>query len=76
MLQAAETLDVQKRRIYDITNVLEGIGLVEKRNKNLVHWCGGSVHDLSPEQVDLHTDLVCIICPICHGCFSERVSIQ
>lgn len=25
---------VQKRRIYDITNVLEGIGLIEKQSKN------------------------------------------
>lgn len=28
----------QKRRIYDITNVLEGIGLIEKKTKNLVRW--------------------------------------
>ena len=38
---AAEQLGVQKRRIYDITNVLEGIGLIEKRNKNHIAW----VHD-------------------------------
>ena len=30
----------QKRRIYDITNVLEGIGLIEKRNKNCIKWKG------------------------------------
>lgn len=30
----------QKRRIYDITNVLEGIGLIEKRSKNSVVWRG------------------------------------
>ena len=35
---AASALQVQKRRIYDITNVLEGIGLIEKRNKNQVCW--------------------------------------
>lgn len=36
---AAEQLDVkQKRRIYDITNVLEGIGLIEKNSKNLIKW--------------------------------------
>ena len=29
---------VQKRRIYDITNVLEGIGLIEKTSKNHVCW--------------------------------------
>lgn len=27
---AVTQLNVQKRRIYDITNVLEGIGLIEK----------------------------------------------
>lgn len=29
-----------KRRIYDITNVLEGIGLIEKISKNVVQWKG------------------------------------
>jgi transcription factor E2F4/5 len=37
--KAAETLEVrQKRRIYDITNVLEGIGLIEKESKNSIRW--------------------------------------
>ncbi|KAF2885669.1 hypothetical protein ILUMI_20520 [Ignelater luminosus] len=36
---AADLLAVrQKRRIYDITNVLEGIGLIEKRSKNSIQW--------------------------------------
>jgi transcription factor E2F3 len=35
---AATTLNVQKRRIYDITNVLEGIGLIEKTSKNNIKW--------------------------------------
>ena len=35
---AAQQLEVQKRRIYDITNVLEGIGLIEKKSKNNVRW--------------------------------------
>ncbi|KAG6770339.1 hypothetical protein POTOM_026017 [Populus tomentosa] len=37
---AAEILEVQKRRIYDITNVLEGIGLIEKTLKNRIRWKG------------------------------------
>jgi hypothetical protein len=35
---AAAQLGVAKRRIYDITNVLEGIGLIEKKSKNQIHW--------------------------------------
>ena len=35
---AAKALGVQKRRIYDITNVLEGIVLIEKRSKNHIAW--------------------------------------
>lgn len=34
------TLKVQKRRIYDITNVLEGIGLIKKGGKNYIKWNG------------------------------------
>ncbi|XP_067331668.1 transcription factor E2F5 [Channa argus] len=38
---AADSLAVkQKRRIYDITNVLEGVGLIEKKNKNIIQWRG------------------------------------
>ncbi|BFG34884.1 hypothetical protein CerSpe_211570 [Prunus speciosa] len=35
-------LEVQKRRIYNIyiTNVLEGIGLIEKKLKNRIQWKG------------------------------------
>jgi len=38
--KAADLLKVQKRRIYDITNVLEGIGAIEKVGKNNVQWVG------------------------------------
>ena len=31
---------MQKRRIYDITNVLEGIGLIAKHKKNKIRWNG------------------------------------
>ncbi|CAF1815313.1 transcription factor E2FA-like isoform X1 [Brassica napus] len=48
--KAAETLEVQKRRIYDITNVLEGIDLIEKPLKNRILWKG--VDALRPGDVD------------------------
>ena len=38
--QAAHQLGVPKRRFYDITNVLEGIGLIEKKSKNIFLWKG------------------------------------
>ncbi|KAI1890425.1 hypothetical protein AGOR_G00153580, partial [Albula goreensis] len=38
---ASQALEVQKRRIYDITNVLEGIQLVSKKSKNHIQWLGG-----------------------------------
>jgi len=38
---ASNRLAVQKRRIYDITNVLEGIGILEKKSKNNIQWRGG-----------------------------------
>ncbi|KAK8546259.1 hypothetical protein V6N12_027054 [Hibiscus sabdariffa] len=49
--KAAETLEVQKRRIYDITNVLEGIGLIEKTLKNKIRWKG--VDDSRPGEADI-----------------------
>ncbi|KAL0370213.1 UNVERIFIED_CONTAM: Transcription factor E2FB [Sesamum angustifolium] len=48
--KAADTLEVQKRRIYDITNVLEGIGLIEKKLKNRIQWKGVDVS--RPGEVD------------------------
>ncbi|ORZ04474.1 E2F/DP family winged-helix DNA-binding domain-domain-containing protein [Absidia repens] len=45
---AAKQLKVQKRRIYDITNVLEGIRLIEKNSKNHVRWIGKDA--ASPQQ--------------------------
>ena len=51
--QAADTLAVrQKRRIYDITNVLEGIGLIEKRSKNSIQWLGAGPGCNSREVTD------------------------
>lgn len=38
--EAASMLKVQKRRIYDITNVMQGLGFIEKSIKNKVKWKG------------------------------------
>jgi len=53
--QAATALGVQKRRIYDITNVLEGIGLIEKRSKNNIQWKGMGVTGSANIQQELDT---------------------
>ncbi|NXA54501.1 E2F2 factor, partial [Nothocercus julius] len=46
--RAAELLEVQKRRIYDITNVLEGIQLIRKKSKSHIQWMGmGIFEDVS-----------------------------
>lgn len=50
---AANCLAVkQKRRIYDITNVLEGVGLIEKKNKNIIQWRGRNCQNQSAEAVE------------------------
>lgn len=36
--KVATKLGVRKRRVYDITNVLDGIDLVEKKSKNHIRW--------------------------------------
>ncbi|XP_047202182.1 transcription factor E2F2 isoform X2 [Girardinichthys multiradiatus] len=42
---ATEVLEVQKRRIYDITNVLEGVQLIRKKSKNNIQWLMGNVFE-------------------------------
>ena len=39
-------LNVQKRRTYDITNVLEGINLIERYKKNHVRWIATAPSDI------------------------------
>ncbi|RUS72376.1 hypothetical protein EGW08_019856 [Elysia chlorotica] len=68
--KASEVLEVQKRRIYDITNVLEGINLIQKKSKNNIQWRGAAntftasgepsipqVTQISTASVDLHSDM-------------------
>lgn len=60
--EAVKVLAVpQKRRIYDITNVLEGIGLIEKITKNVVQWKGvlpgDNAHNISRRHMLLKCEL-------------------
>ncbi|KAK1350534.1 E2F transcription factor 3 [Hamiltosporidium tvaerminnensis] len=41
--QASQILGVSKRRIYDITNVLEGLDLLCKYGVNTARWKGGEI---------------------------------
>ncbi|XP_007904032.1 transcription factor E2F4 [Callorhinchus milii] len=59
---AADTLAVrQKRRIYDITNVLEGIGLIEKKSKNSIQWKGVgpgcNTREIADKLIDLKAEI-------------------
>ncbi|XP_021902525.1 transcription factor E2FC-like [Carica papaya] len=62
----AEVLEVQKRRIYDITNVLEGIGLIEKTSKNHIRWKGAD--NLGPKELDNQVALLKVHLEL-HGLF-------
>uniref|UniRef100_A0A0D9ZKL5 E2F/DP family winged-helix DNA-binding domain-containing protein n=1 Tax=Oryza glumipatula TaxID=40148 RepID=A0A0D9ZKL5_9ORYZ len=46
---------VRKRRIYDITNVLEGTGLIEKKLKNRIRWRGSD-----DSGTNLDSDISCL----------------
>ncbi|XP_054651647.1 transcription factor E2F1 [Dunckerocampus dactyliophorus] len=58
---ASQVLDVQKRRIYDITNVLEGIQLISKKSKNHIQWLGNRIDG---ESVARHQKLQREVCDL------------
>ncbi|XP_060128465.1 transcription factor E2F6 isoform X2 [Zootoca vivipara] len=56
--EVSRTLGVRKRRVYDITNVLDGIHLIQKRSKNLIH--GSDIKQITirtPEHQKLRDEL-------------------
>uniref|UniRef100_A0A3P8T5H4 E2F transcription factor 6 n=1 Tax=Amphiprion percula TaxID=161767 RepID=A0A3P8T5H4_AMPPE len=40
--QVTSSLQTRKRRVYDITNVLDGIKLIEKQSANRIKWIGST----------------------------------
>ncbi|XP_066864246.1 transcription factor E2F6 isoform X2 [Kogia breviceps] len=57
--KVATKLGVRKRRVYDITNVLDGIDLVEKKSKNHIRWIGSDLSNFGavPQQKKLQEEL-------------------
>ncbi|NXL33887.1 E2F6 factor, partial [Glaucidium brasilianum] len=58
--EVATALGVRKRRVYDITNVLDGINLIQKRSKNLIQWVGSNFDQVvgkTPQQQSLRDEL-------------------
>ncbi|KAM6974866.1 transcription factor E2F3 [Tautogolabrus adspersus] len=51
----AQELNAPKRRVYDVTNVLEGIQLIKKKSKNCIQWLGGKTNvQIDQELKDLN----------------------
>ena len=38
--EVGDRLGVSKRRLYDITNILEGVGILKKISMNQIEWYG------------------------------------
>ncbi|KAB0340995.1 hypothetical protein FD755_024538 [Muntiacus reevesi] len=55
----AAKLGVRKQRVYDITSVLDGIDLVEKKSKNNIRWIGSDFSNFGavPQQNKLQEEL-------------------
>ena len=55
----AAKLGVGKQRVYDITNMLDGIDLVEKKSKNNIRWIGSDFSNFGavPQQNKLQEEL-------------------
>ena len=42
--QVEKTLEASKRRLYDVTNVLAGIGVIERTGKSKIRWVGNKAN--------------------------------
>lgn len=48
----ASYLCVSKRRVYDVTNILEGLGYLKKRSVNSLEWIGGDFNQFISSDED------------------------
>ena len=48
---AEKTLNTTKRRLYDVVNVLAGVGLLEKCGKAKVRWIGSTPDEMGSENI-------------------------
>ena len=46
IMEVARILNVKKRRMYDVTNILEGCGLIKKLGQRQFGWVQGSSENL------------------------------
>ncbi|XP_057683982.1 transcription factor E2F3 isoform X2 [Corythoichthys intestinalis] len=78
----SQELNTPKRRIYDITNVLEGISLIKKEYKNQVQWLGDCLNedvykvmrDLAEEERKLDMLIKSCTEEVIHLCVNEQTS--
>ena len=56
LVNAESTLGASKRRLYDVTNVLAGIGLIERCGKAKVKWVGDNNLIETLNNLNLNTD--------------------
>ncbi|KAF1765836.1 hypothetical protein GCK72_005789 [Caenorhabditis remanei] len=54
----AKELSIPKRRVYDVVNVLEGLGYVQKVEKNNIKWIGDDVKDEEQNQLEARVEIL------------------
>lgn len=64
----SERLGVPKRRLYDITNVLQGVRLLEKASKNLMQWSGPPVNQCLRSEIQTLTEQEKKLDELIEGC--------
>lgn len=79
LTKAEKTLGASKRRLYDVSNVLSGVGLIERCGKARVKWIGrasgGGDADVHQALIDREKELDAMI-GIADNCLNELAKSQ